>query len=254
MQPETLVLLIALANIWSHLLGAAQFLFGLGQFLQLQSLAWSDSIQTSDIAAVSLYYLCVAACFGVSSYYHAFSDHSPEIHKFGNQLDHLGIVLVIWGTGVSGTHFAFYCNREIELLHLTAMTLVGVGCAFFTLQPKFRQPTYRTARFLLYSFLGASLFAPVVHGMIKFGPKDLAEMMDLKSFLGLAIINFSGAAIYAARVPERWFPGTFDLIGQSHNLMHVLVFLGAIIRLNGLHAVVDRWQQHTAQHGYCGGN
>lgn len=243
-----------LANIWSHLLGAAQFLFGLGQFLQLQSLARSHSFPTLDIAALSLYYLCVVLCFGVSTYYHAFSDHSPAIHKFGNQLDHLGIVLVIWGTGISGTHFAFYCDRRSRLLHFAIMTAIGVGCAVFTLQPKFRQPTYRTVRFLLYSFLGASLFAPVVHGGFKFGLAQLAEMMDLKSFLGLAVVNFSGAAIYAARIPERWFPGTFDLVGQSHNLMHVLVFLGAVIRLNGLHSVVDRWQQHTAQHGYCGEN
>lgn len=77
--------------------------------------------------------------------------------------------------------------------------------------------------------------------------------MGLKSFLGLAAINFSGAAIYAARIPERWFPGTFDMIGQSHNLMHVLVFTGALVRLGGLLELVERWQQDTLANGLCHG-
>ncbi|KAI1278727.1 Progestin and adipoQ receptor family member 4 [Halotydeus destructor] len=37
-----------------------------------------------------------------------------------------------------------------------------------------------------------------------------------------------GSCIAAARVPERWFPGKFDLWLNSHNLMHVLVVLGAL--------------------------
>lgn len=77
--------------------------------------------------------------------------------------------------------------------------------------------------------------------------------MGLKFFLGLALINFSGAALYAARIPERWFPGTFDLIGQSHNLMHLLVFTGALVRLHGLLGVAERWQQDTLTNGLCHG-
>ncbi|EAZ20642.1 hypothetical protein OsJ_36258 [Oryza sativa Japonica Group] len=36
-----------------------------------------------------------------------------------------------------------------------------------------------------------------------------------------------GVAVYAARVPERWFPGRFDLVGHSHQLFHLLVVAGA---------------------------
>ena len=31
----------------------------------------------------------------------------------------------------------------------------------------------------------------------------------------------SGAAIYAMRIPERWYPGKFDLVLHSHQLFHV---------------------------------
>jgi len=36
-----------------------------------------------------------------------------------------------------------------------------------------------------------------------------------------------GVAVYAARVPERWAPGRFDLVGHSHQLFHLFVVAGA---------------------------
>jgi len=37
-----------------------------------------------------------------------------------------------------------------------------------------------------------------------------------------------GAVIYAMRIPERFWPGRFDLAGISHNIWHIMVFIGAI--------------------------
>ncbi|KAI1500453.1 HlyIII-domain-containing protein [Biscogniauxia marginata] len=237
------------ANIWSHLLGAFFFLSALYQYSKLG--LDSQAVRTPDIIALSLYNLGVTVCFVLSTIFHTFSDHSQEMHKFGNELDHLGIVLVMWGTGISGTHFAFYCHTALRNAYFVALSGTALSCGVFTLRPKFRQPAYRTTRFLMYCFLGASLFAPVVHGLWRFGGEELDTMMGLRSFLGLALINFSGAAIYAARVPERWFPHRFDLLGQSHNWMHVLVLTGALVRLWGLLEVIERWKVHTEQQGFC---
>jgi adiponectin receptor len=207
--------------------------------------------QLQDVLAIALYQLCVSVCFILSTFYHTFSDHSPGLHKFGNELDHLGIVLVMWGTGMSGTHFAFYCHQALRNVYFAFLTLTGLGCAVYTLRPKFRRPEYRTARFLMYCFLGTSLFAPVVHGLVRFGAGRLQAMMGLSSFFALALINFSGAAVYAARIPERWYPGAFDLLGQSHNWMHVLVLAGALVRLRGLYDTMGRWQVSTERYGLC---
>lgn len=236
-----------LANIWSHLLGALWFIASL---LYHVNGSLSQGSRSQDVFAIALYQLCVSVCFILSTFYHTFSDHSPDIHKFGNELDHLGIVLVMWGTGMSGTHFAYYCHESLRNVYFTFLTLTGLGCAVYTLRPKFRRPEYRTVRFLMYCFLGTSLFAPVVHGLLRFG-SDLQPMMGLASFLALALINFSGAAVYAARIPERWYPKTFDLLGQSHNWMHVLVLTGALVRLKGLRDTVGVWQTSTGKYGFC---
>jgi len=41
-----------------------------------------------------------------------------------------------------------------------------------------------------------------------------------------------GALIYVFRIPERWYPGTFDLFGHSHGIFHMAVILGCSIHFN----------------------
>ena len=41
------------------------------------------------------------------------------------------------------------------------------------------------------------------------------------------IFAISGGIIGATNIPERWFPGTLDLIANSHHFMHVMVLLAA---------------------------
>lgn len=229
-------------------MGATWFLLMFLQSFNIKQLAHGSHLQ--DTMALGLYYLCVVVCFILSTIFHTFSDHSQGMHKFGNELDHLGVVLVMWGTGMSGVHFAFYCHVLLRNTYFAMLTGTALACAVFTLRPKFRQPAYRTTRFLMYVFLGTSLFAPVLHAWLLYGD-GLNEMMGLKSFLGLAAINFSGAAVYAARIPERWFPGRFDLLGQSHNLMHVLVLTGALVRLDGLVGVARLWQDSAVRYEFC---
>ncbi|RWS14955.1 progestin and adipoQ receptor family member 4-like protein [Dinothrombium tinctorium] len=45
---------------------------------------------------------------------------------------------------------------------------------------------------------------------------------------GSETLPIVGAFISASRIPERWWPGTFDYIFNSHNIMHVFVILGGM--------------------------
>ena len=42
-------------------------------------------------------------------------------------------------------------------------------------------------------------------------------------------IGFLAMIIYVSKVPERWYPGRFDLVGQSHNIWHVLGALSPLV-------------------------
>jgi adiponectin receptor len=41
---------------------------------------------------------------------------------------------------------------------------------------------------------------------------------------GVAYIG--GCLVYISRFPERKFPGIFDYMGSSHNIWHIMVFVG----------------------------
>jgi len=155
------------ANIWSHLLGGVLFIELSAKFFLLVGLP--DDVRFADRVAVGVYYVGAVVCLILSTIFHTFSDHSQAMHKFGNKLDHLGIILVMWGTGISGAHFAFYCQHAIRNAYFLLLTSTAVGCGVFTLRPTFRHPSYRTARFLIYCFLGSSLFTPVIHGLSHVG-------------------------------------------------------------------------------------
>ena len=54
----------------------------------------------------------------------------------------------------------------------------------------------------------------------------------------------TGAGIYAARIPEKWRPGHFDIWGSSHQIFHVLVVLAAASHLVGVVKAFDYEHSH----------
>ena len=89
--------------------------------------------------------------------------------------------------------------------------------------------------------LGLSTFFSVAHGAHIYGFEDLNERASLSFFTGLGALNFTGATIYAARIPERWYPKRFDIWFSSHQIMHVLVVLGALSQERGLLRAMEWW-------------
>ena len=59
-----------------------------------------------------------------------------------------------------------------------------------------------------------------------------------------------GAAIYALRVPERWYPGAFDLWFSSHQLFHLCVVAAALVHYRGVRTLLD-WRTPLAAAAAC---
>lgn len=117
------------------------------------------------------------------------------------------------------------------------------------MSPKFRSPPYRNIRVAMYSFLGLSAFIPITHGVIVNGWEVQNQRQSVAYFIVLGLLNLTGGAFYAARVPERWFANTFDICGSSHQIMHVLVMCGAWSWTLGLTKAFDYWHSKAATHG-----
>lgn len=225
-------------NTWTHLLGALIYsLIPLDFYPEFKKQYATATF--GDVIMLGIFFSGVTVCFTFSTFHHAFQNHSKEIWQLGLQLDHLGIILVMWSSMVPSDYFGFYCSPRLLYFYITMATASALGCAVFTMKPKFRSPTYRVMRSLMFGLLGLSAFVPVVHGIILNGWELQGQRMAITYFMGLGLLNATGTVIYAARVPEKWYPKTFDIYGSSHQIMHVLVICGALSHAIGLLKAFD---------------
>lgn len=91
----------------------------------------------------------------------------------------------------------------------------------------------------MFVAMGLSAVFPVLHGIRIYGLQQMRESIGLDWVVLQGVLYILGAGIYAARVPERLSPGTFDIWGSSHQIFHVLVVLAAVSHLIGLLQAFD---------------
>ena len=100
-------------NIHSHLLGAFVFLF-----IALSVYTFEQqAVTVADMMAFGCFFLGAVTCLGMSATYHAISNHSPEVSRFGNQLDYVGIVALITGSFVPSVYYGFYCEPFLQKMY-----------------------------------------------------------------------------------------------------------------------------------------
>jgi len=134
-------------------------------------------------------------------------------------LDFLGIILLICGSNFSVIYYAFYCDRTMMWSYISAITAMGVLAFFITTLPRYQTIAFRRLRLNVFLGLGVSGAIPFVHMFIR----DEPHLPVLAYVILMGAIYLAGAAIYLYQVPERWFPGTFDIFGNSHQLWHIAV-------------------------------
>lgn len=51
--------------------------------------------------------------------FHTFCNHSEGLWRLTSHLDHLGIVVVMWGSTIPSDHFGFYCDPQLQYFYKT---------------------------------------------------------------------------------------------------------------------------------------
>lgn len=99
-------------NIWTHLLGAAGFSAG-GLVLYRAAAARYASATDGDRLVFAFFFAGAFLCLGMSATYHALTNHSAAVAKWGNKLDYTGIVLLIVGSYVPAMYYGLFCHGEM---------------------------------------------------------------------------------------------------------------------------------------------
>lgn len=105
-------------NIYSHLLGAIIFSCS-AALLHTVVKSRYESATSSDIFAFGCFFVGAALCLGISATYHAVSNHSPTVARFGNKLDYVGIVCLITGSFIPSVFYGFYCHSHLQEFYWT---------------------------------------------------------------------------------------------------------------------------------------
>ncbi|KAM1093124.1 hypothetical protein ACFX2I_020232 [Malus domestica] len=166
-------------------------------------------------------------CLVCSSLSHLLACHSKCFNFFFWRLDYAGISLMIVSSFFAPIYYAFSCNPYSRFFYLSSISLLGILVIVTLLSPSLSAPRFRSFRATLFLSMGFSGVIPALHALvINWGHQHI--IFALAYELAMAILYASGAAFYVTRIPERWKPGKFDVVGHSHQIFHVFVVLGAL--------------------------
>jgi len=93
-------------NIWIHLIGAVLAITAaLTMYTSLRPRY--QHATSEDVMVFGCFFLSAFACLGMSATFHTILNHSQTVAKFGQRLDHIGIVVLIWGSFIPSIYYGF---------------------------------------------------------------------------------------------------------------------------------------------------
>ncbi|KAL6535255.1 hypothetical protein OROMI_026629 [Orobanche minor] len=165
-------------------------------------------------------------CLLSSTTCHLFCCHSHQLNIKLAQMDYIGITVMIIASFFPPIYYVFVCSPHWQIIYLSAITVIGMCTVLMLLAPAFSIGKYRPLRALLFLAMGLFGLIPLVHALV-LNWNDPHRNITLVYESVMALSYIIGAVFYVTRVPERWRPGRFDLVGQSHQIFHVFVMIGA---------------------------
>jgi len=193
---------------------------------------------------ISIFLVLSIVCFTSSALYHSFNAYSDQANRFFSRLDYAGISLIITGSCIPPYYYIYYCSITYRLIYIGFITICSATVFIFALNPNFANPKMRKVRAFLFGALALAAFSPLIHLFFFFNPNiGMIDDPILYFWIAGGLLYFIGVAFYLSRLPERQCPGTFDLLGSSHQIWHIFVNSGMLMHYFGcIGAYYDRLQ------------
>ncbi|KAJ2785758.1 hypothetical protein H4R18_000304 [Coemansia javaensis] len=191
------------------------------------------------------YLLSACVCFALSTMYHMFSCHSHSHHVAWLKCDFVGILVLILGSFLPGLYYGYYESRTLMLVYMNMIVPLFVAGVVVSISPHLQKPSLRWMRPVVFVSIALSGVVPVCHYTVAHGLAASARTIGLYYMLGMGALYVAGTVLYAFSIPERWFPGLFDIVGNSHQLFHCLVFFAALTHYYG---IIQAFKWHHSAH------
>ncbi|GMS95556.1 hypothetical protein PENTCL1PPCAC_17731, partial [Pristionchus entomophagus] len=215
-------------NIWSHLLGFFYF-----SYCQLERNWYSLPLigaSTTEHIVVSLSLFGSQMCMFLSATFHIFGCQSARSRQKYLQLDLFGISAGILSMYITGIYTSFFCFEN----HLRGYLAVLLCLFLITGIVPFRKDALDTKVIgsrigwvhIIYTTVILYGLCPIVHWVMIHPHAHVVEWLPSV----LIVYSLTGAAFffYVSMFPERIRPGSFDLVGCSHQWWHLLILAAMV--------------------------
>lgn len=213
-------------NVWTHSI-AAVFFASSAVALAIRQTGHFPS----TTGPILLYQMTVTLCFAFSALYHLFANHASA--RLWHQLDHSGIVLVIWGSSISFISLSFEFEHQRRCTYTALVTASAVLSLIHLAQGHLQSPRSRIASHIV---LGVWAGLPAVDFLFRSPFHALPPDFDffVRSFCFSVLMNSLGGAICAAGI---FTTKSRTIQNVSHNAMHLFAVDGAWAYQRGLYSV-----------------
>ncbi|RWA09300.1 hypothetical protein EKO27_g5824 [Xylaria grammica] len=184
-------------NIWTHSVGSLILVPLAALYLYAEIGPRYPGASPTDELVFTCFLSGAVLCLGMSATFHALSNHSEPVAKWGNKLDYSGIVCLIVGSYVPALYYGLFCKPVLLSVYLYGIFLLGLGCGVVSWVEWFRTPRWRPYRAAMFVGLGVSGVVPVFHGLTIYGYHSLNERMGLNWVLFEGVLYIFGAFLYA---------------------------------------------------------
>ncbi|KAJ8658525.1 hypothetical protein O0I10_005878, partial [Lichtheimia ornata] len=213
-------------NFWTHFVALVIFV-GIAIKVMLKSYQdWGHGMSIMPFFCTMAFLGCTIMCLTCSCGYHCLASHSKEVSMHWNRLDYLGIIALLVTSYYPTTHYHMYCHPGWQAFYFTIITLAGLLTLSVAVDDRFQSEQYLWIRSLSFLALGILGLVPTFHSTFIFEADVINDLLPIRTLILSGFGYVGGLMIYAYKVPECWFPGCFDIWFASHQIFHVMVFIG----------------------------
>ena len=183
-----------------------------------------------EVSVIPMVVFVISAmlCLGASAACHLYYAFSLRYNLFMSKLDYAGITALIAGSFFPVIFYGLHCNPIAKRVYMTCILVLSLMTLRVMLSDQYLSPEYNLTRTLLFVALGFFGVIPLGQHYLMYGMTDM-----LVNLLLMGTLYLIGAVFYVLQIPERWYPGTFDYVGNSHLIWHLLVLSAALVHWKG---------------------
>lgn len=215
-------------NIWTHIFGVVMFCI-LALYVYTSGMSKISLLPWYEQVIIGMFFLSAITCLSLSSLFHTVNNHSEDIALLFCRMDYSGITVLITGSCIPCYYYSFYCATFSRYLHIGVTFILCALCLLFCLLKRFTNPKFRVVRAVMFIAFGFYGFVPAIQVLSQVGFAYAEAAYSLSGLIKMASVYVSGAGLYISRIPERFFPGRFDIWASSHQLFHVCVLVAAYL-------------------------